>query len=43
MVAEESATLDWLCGGNFVLAAGLGYRDEEFESMGTPALSRIAP
>lgn len=42
MVAEESATLDWLCGGNFVLAAGLGYRDEEFESMGTPKRYRVS-
>ncbi|MEM7252035.1 MAG: LLM class flavin-dependent oxidoreductase [Pseudomonadota bacterium] len=32
MVAEESATIDWLSGGRFVLAGGLGYRPEEFEA-----------
>ncbi len=35
-VAEESATIDWLCDGKYVLAVGLGYRQEEFQSMGVP-------
>ena len=29
-VAEESATLDVLTGGNYVLGVGLGYRQTEF-------------
>ncbi len=29
-VAEESATLDVLTGGNYVLGVGLGYREGEF-------------
>ncbi|MFN4088954.1 MAG: LLM class flavin-dependent oxidoreductase [Alphaproteobacteria bacterium] len=36
VVAEEAATLDWLCGGNYVLAVGMGYRREEFEALGVP-------
>src|SRR5258706_2673804 len=36
VVAEESATIDWLCDGKYVLAVGLGYRQEEFQSMGVP-------
>ena len=35
-LAKEVATLDWLCGGRFVLGAGLGYRPEEFAAMGAP-------
>lgn len=35
LVAEEGATLDWMSGGRYVLAGGLGYRGEEFEAMGT--------
>ena len=31
IVAEETATLDWLCGGNAIIGLGLGYRQEEFE------------
>lgn len=42
LVAEESATLDWLSDGNFVLAAGLGYRPEEFEVMGVDKRQRVA-
>jgi alkanesulfonate monooxygenase SsuD/methylene tetrahydromethanopterin reductase-like flavin-dependent oxidoreductase (luciferase family) len=42
MVAEEGATLDWMSGGNYVLAAGLGYRDEEFEAMGTTRSQRVS-
>ena len=35
LIAEEGATLDWMSGGNYVLAGGLGYRAEEFEAMRT--------
>lgn len=31
-VAEESATLDVLSGGNYILGVGLGYRETEFEA-----------
>jgi alkanesulfonate monooxygenase SsuD/methylene tetrahydromethanopterin reductase-like flavin-dependent oxidoreductase (luciferase family) len=31
VVAEESATMDYLSGGRYVLGVGLGYRAEEFE------------
>jgi alkanesulfonate monooxygenase SsuD/methylene tetrahydromethanopterin reductase-like flavin-dependent oxidoreductase (luciferase family) len=34
LAAEEAATIDWLCDGNYVLGAGLGYRPEEFQAMG---------
>lgn len=33
-LAEEIATLDQLSGGRFVFGAGIGYRDEEFDSFG---------
>ena len=36
VVAEEAATLDWLCGGRYVLAVGMGYRQEEFAALGVP-------
>ncbi len=42
MAAEEGATLDWMCGGHYVLAGGLGYREEEFEAMGAPRRERVA-
>lgn len=41
-VAEESATLDVLSGGNFVLGVGLGYRAPEFDSFGI-SLKERAP
>ncbi len=41
VVAEEAATLDWLTGGNFVLGVGMGYRKEEFESLGVPFKERV--
>ncbi len=33
-VAEEAATLDVITGGNYVLGAGLGYREPEFTAFG---------
>jgi alkanesulfonate monooxygenase SsuD/methylene tetrahydromethanopterin reductase-like flavin-dependent oxidoreductase (luciferase family) len=41
-VAEESATLDVLSGGNYVLGVGLGYREGEFEAFGV-SLKERAP
>jgi alkanesulfonate monooxygenase SsuD/methylene tetrahydromethanopterin reductase-like flavin-dependent oxidoreductase (luciferase family) len=41
-VAEESATLDVLTGGNYILGLGLGYRQPEFDAFGIP-LSERAP
>jgi len=41
VVAEETATLDWLCGGNAIIGLGLGYRKEEFESIGVPFKERV--
>lgn len=41
VVAEEAATMDWLTGGNFVLGLGLGYRHEEFDSIGVPFNERV--
>jgi len=40
-VAEQAATLDWLSGGNYVLAAGLGYREEEFAIHGAKLSERV--
>ena len=34
LVAERAATLDAITGGNFVLGAAAGYRDQEFEVLG---------
>lgn len=41
VVAEETATLDWLTGGNAIIGLGLGYRKEEFESIGVPFKERV--
>jgi alkanesulfonate monooxygenase SsuD/methylene tetrahydromethanopterin reductase-like flavin-dependent oxidoreductase (luciferase family) len=41
IVAEEAATIDWLSNGNYVLALGLGYRQEEFTSLGVPFNERV--
>lgn len=41
LAAEEGATIDWLCDGNYVLAAGLGYREEEFQAMGVSKSNRV--
>lgn len=40
-VAEQAATLDWLSGGRYVLAAGLGYRPEEFRIHGAQVSERV--
>lgn len=39
-IAEEVATLDHICGGRFVLACGLGYRDVELEASGVQKKER---
>jgi len=41
-IAEESATLDVLSEGNYVLGVGLGYREGEFEAFGVPIKERAA-
>ncbi len=41
-VAEESATLDVLSEGNFILGVGLGYREGEFEAFGISLKERAA-
>lgn len=41
IVAEETATLDWLSGGKAVIGLGLGYRREEFDSIGVPFKERV--
>lgn len=41
LVAEEAATLDWMSGGRYVLALGMGYRKEEFEASGVDQKQRV--
>lgn len=41
-VAEQAATLDWMTDGGYVLAAGLGYRPQEFQSMGVDRKHRLS-
>lgn len=41
LVAEESATMDLLSGGRYVLGIGLGYRDEEFQAFGVDRSERV--
>jgi alkanesulfonate monooxygenase SsuD/methylene tetrahydromethanopterin reductase-like flavin-dependent oxidoreductase (luciferase family) len=41
IVAEETATLDWLTDGNAIIGLGLGYRQEEFDSIGVPIKERV--
>ncbi|MBO0714559.1 MAG: LLM class flavin-dependent oxidoreductase [Acidimicrobiales bacterium] len=40
-LAESLATLDVLCGGRLTVAAGLGYRDEEFAAFGVSRQERV--
>ncbi len=40
-MAEESATMDLLSDGNFVLGVGQGYRNEEFASFGISPKERV--
>jgi alkanesulfonate monooxygenase SsuD/methylene tetrahydromethanopterin reductase-like flavin-dependent oxidoreductase (luciferase family) len=42
IVAEETATLDWLTDGNAIIGLGLGYRQEEFDSIGVPMKERVS-
>jgi len=41
LVAEECAPLDWMCGGKAIIGLGLGYRKEEFASIGVPFKERV--
>jgi alkanesulfonate monooxygenase SsuD/methylene tetrahydromethanopterin reductase-like flavin-dependent oxidoreductase (luciferase family) len=41
VVAEETATLDWLTGGKAIIGLGLGYRQEEFDSIGVAFKERV--
>ena len=41
LVAEEAATMDWICDGRYVLGLGLGYREEEFIALGAPFRKRV--
>lgn len=41
-VAEEMATLDYICNGRFVFGIGLGYRDLEFDVFGTRREERVS-
>src|SRR5260370_24439504 len=41
IVAEETATLDWLTGGRAIIGLGLGYRPGEFASIGVPIKERL--
>ncbi len=40
-VAEQAVTLDWMSEGGYVLAAGMGYRNAEFQAMGIPMKQRV--
>jgi alkanesulfonate monooxygenase SsuD/methylene tetrahydromethanopterin reductase-like flavin-dependent oxidoreductase (luciferase family) len=41
-LAEEAAVVDQLCGGRLILAMGIGYRDFEFEGLGSYRRDRVA-
>ena len=41
IMAEETATLDWLTDGNAIIGLGLGYRPEEFDSIGVAMKERV--
>ena len=40
--AEQVATLDVICGGRFVLAPALGWRDFQFNAFGVPKKERLS-
>ena len=40
ILAEELATLSVLTGGRFILGAGSGYREQEFDAIGVPVKER---
>ena len=42
IVAENSASLDWITGGNYILGVGLGYRKEEFQALNVNFEQRVA-
>ena len=39
-IAEATATLDVICGGQLILGLGAGYRQIEFDSFGVPSIVR---
>ena len=41
-VAEQIATLDVICGGRFILAPALGWRDYQFDGFGIPKNQRLS-
>jgi len=41
LLAEEAASIDWMCDGKLVLGLGMGYRDHEFMAMGTQRRERV--
>jgi alkanesulfonate monooxygenase SsuD/methylene tetrahydromethanopterin reductase-like flavin-dependent oxidoreductase (luciferase family) len=41
-LAEQIATLDVMCGGRFVLAVALGWRDVQFRAFGVPQSQRLS-
>ncbi|MFT6583141.1 MAG: alkanesulfonate monooxygenase SsuD [Alphaproteobacteria bacterium] len=40
-IAEQAVTLDWMSEGGYVLAAGMGYRQAEFQGLGVPMKERV--
>jgi alkanesulfonate monooxygenase SsuD/methylene tetrahydromethanopterin reductase-like flavin-dependent oxidoreductase (luciferase family) len=41
-LAEQISTLDVICGGKFVLAAAIGWRDFQFRAFGVPSGQRLS-
>jgi alkanesulfonate monooxygenase SsuD/methylene tetrahydromethanopterin reductase-like flavin-dependent oxidoreductase (luciferase family) len=41
-LAERAATMDVITGGNFILAAALGYRDEEYDAFQVKRRQRVS-